>query len=150
MTIPTNPDHQRAIARRAGELLTDGYHCSEAVLLAVGSEVIPNWRPEYLRLANGFAGGVGGSRVELCGAASGAVMVIGACFGREKLQNDAIAQHLTKTFRQRFLDVLSETRCDPLRENVVHVEGGLGSCAVVCERAAMMLLELLGEEEAAG
>ncbi len=135
-----------AISRRAGDLLRAGWHCSEAVLGAVGPEVIPDWTPAYLRLANGFAGGVGGSHEEICGAAAGGVMVIGALFGREELQDDLLAQRLTKEFRKRFLADLGETRCDPLRQNVVKVEGGLGSCDIVCERAAMVLLQLLSEE----
>jgi C_GCAxxG_C_C family probable redox protein len=145
MTRRDQADRRRAIAHRAGELLRDGWHCSEAVLGAVGPEVIPDWSPAYLRLANGFAGGLGGSQEELCGAAAGAIMVIGARFGREALQDDALAQRLSKAFRERFLADLGETRCGPLRQNVVKVQGGLGSCDVVCERAAMVLLELLSE-----
>jgi C_GCAxxG_C_C family probable redox protein len=139
-------DRRRAIAREAGERLRAGWHCPEAVLGAVGPAVLPDWSPAYLRLSNGFAGGVGCSFQELCGAAAGAVMVIGALFGREDLQPDEEAQRIACRYRERFLETFGETRCAPLRQNVVKVEGGLGSCAVVCERAAMVLLELLNEE----
>jgi len=54
---------------------------------------------------------------------------------------------LAARLRERFLAELGTTRCAPLREKV-QAPGGLGSCAAVVERAAMMLLELLAEAEA--
>ena len=138
-------DARRAMALRARDLLEGGYHCSEAVLLAVGPVLVRDWDPAFLRLANGFAGGLGGSQAEVCGALAGGVMVIGALFGREQLQDDTLAQRLSRQFRERFHDAFGETQCAPLRNNVVKSEGGLGSCAVVVERATMILLTVLAE-----
>ncbi len=61
------------------------------------------------------------------------------------LQDDALAQSLTKTFRQRFRESFGETECRWLREHVVQPEGGLGSCAVLVERTTMLLLDVLVE-----
>ena len=138
-------DTRRSLATQAADYLRAGYHCSEAVVLAIGPVVVPDWHPACIRLSTGFAGGVGGTRNELCGALAGGVMVIGAVFGRSELQDDALAQQLTAEFRQRFRESLGESQCRWLRENVVAPEGGLGSCAVVVERATLILLDVLAE-----
>ena len=136
---------RRALAQRAGAYLREGYHCSESVVLAAGPRLVRDWHPTCARLSTGFAGGVGGSQHELCGAVAGGVMIIGALLGRVSLQDDALAQSLTKRFRERFREAFGETECSWLRENVVHLEGGLGSCAVLVERTTMLLLDVLAE-----
>ncbi|MBN1246202.1 MAG: hypothetical protein JXC32_01025 [Anaerolineae bacterium] len=65
MTTSKELEARRTRARKAADLLRAGYHCSEAVLLAVGPELVRDWTPAFLRMANGFAGGLGGSREEL-------------------------------------------------------------------------------------
>lgn len=72
-------------------------------------------------------------------------MVIGALFGREGLDDDALAQRISRQFRERFFDSFGETSCRPLRQNVVEPEDGLGSCSVVVERTTMVLLNALAE-----
>jgi len=83
--------------------------------------------------------------MELCGALAGGVLVIGALFGRITLEDDALAQRLAAQFRERFIETFGMTQCAALRENVVNVDGGLGSCSELVERATMVLLSLLGE-----
>lgn len=145
MTTSKQVELRRELADRAAELLREGYHCSEAVLLAVAPRVVRDWNPACARLSTGFAGGVGGSRQEVCGALSGGVMVIGALFGRSTLQDDALAQRLCKQFRERFLEAFDTTQCLRLREDVVAGENGLGSCAVLVQRTTMMLLQILAD-----
>jgi len=82
-------------------------------MLAVGGHVLGNLDPRFVRMATGFAGGVGESKQEMCGALSAGVMLIGALYGR---------------YEQ------------------VHAPGGLGSCSIVVERAARILLGLLAEK----
>jgi C_GCAxxG_C_C family probable redox protein len=134
------------IAERAGDLLRAGYHCSEAVVLAVGPCVVRDWHPAYVRAATGFAGGVGCTNQELCGALAGGVIVIGAIFGRATLQDDAAAQRLSKQFRARFLETFDMTQCQRLRQEVVKPEGGLGSCAVLVSHVTLLLLQMLRDE----
>jgi C_GCAxxG_C_C family probable redox protein len=145
MATPNQLEIRRALAQRAGAYLREGYHCSESVVLAAGPHLVPDWHPTCARLSTGFAGGVGGSQNELCGAMAGGVMIIGALLGRVSLQDDALAQSLTKTFRRRFRESFGETECRWLRENVVLPQGGLGSCAVLVERTAVLLLDVLVE-----
>ncbi|MGC9347167.1 MAG: C-GCAxxG-C-C family protein [Anaerolineae bacterium] len=144
-TTPEQLATRRALAERAAKLLHVGYHCSEAVVLAVGPHVVREWHPACARMATGFAGGVGGTHQELCGALAGGVMIIGALFGRNTLENDELAQRMTKRFRERFLETFDMTQCERLREEVVEPEGGLGSCAVLVQRTVMVLLNTLAE-----
>ena len=114
-------------------------------MLAVGGHVLGDLDPRLVRMTNGFAGGVGGSRQEMCGALSAGVMIIGALHGRSSLEEDDLpAQQLATRYRERFAAELGTTRCGPLYEQV-HAPGGSGSCAVVVERAARILLGLLAE-----
>jgi C_GCAxxG_C_C family probable redox protein len=114
-------------------------------MLAVGRYLLGDLDHRSVAMATGFAGGTGDSRQELCGALSGGVMVIGALHGRSRLdEDDRPAIERANRYRERFLADLGEVRCSPLRERV-QAPGGLGSCAVVVERAARILLDLLGE-----
>ena len=116
------------------------------MLLAVGEHALPSWSIEYVRMATGFAGGVGDTQQEMCGALSGGVMVIGGLHGRMRLsESDGPALTLASRYRQRFLAEFGDTQCARLRENAVYAAGGLGSCAALVERAATILLELVAE-----
>jgi len=61
MTVSEQLGIRRALARRASAYLREGYHCSEAVVLAVGPHLVRDWCPICARFSTGFAGGVGGS-----------------------------------------------------------------------------------------
>ena len=115
------------------------------MLLAVGEHVLDNLEPRCARMATGFAGGVGDTQQEMCGALSGGVLVISGLLGRTRLsEDDRPALDLATRYRARFLEELGATQCARLRE-MVYTPGGLGSCASLVERAATILLELLAE-----
>ena len=114
-------------------------------MLAVGGHVLGGPDPQRVRMTTGFAGGVGDTRQEMCGALSSGVMIIGALVGRESPEgDDRPALDLATRYRERFASELDTTRCGPLHERV-HAPGGLGSCSFVVERAARILLDLLAE-----
>ena len=117
------------------------------MLLVVGEHVLGDLGPRGARMATGFAGGVGDTQQEMCGALSGGVLVIGGLLGRESLnESDRPALTLATRYRARFLAELGATQCARLRE-MVYAPGGLGSCAALVERAAAILLELIAEAE---
>jgi len=117
------------------------------MLLAVGEHVLGDLRPQCARMATGLAGGLGDTQQEMCGALSGGVLVIGGLLGRTSLdEDDRPAFDLATRYRARFLAELGDTQCARLRE-MVYAPGGLGSCALLVERAATILLELLAEAE---
>ncbi len=119
-------------------------------MLAVGGRVLGNLDPRTVRMTTGFAGGVGGSKQEMCGALSAGVMLIGALYGRNSLEEeDGPARQLATRYRERFAADLGTTHCSPLYE-WVHAPDGPGSCSVVVERAARILLGLLAEQGSEG
>jgi C_GCAxxG_C_C family probable redox protein len=114
-------------------------------MLAVGGHVLGDLDPRLARMTTGFAGGVGGSKQEMCGAFSAGVMIIGALYGRNSLEEDDLpAQQMVTRYRERFVAELGTTHCGTLYDQV-HAPGGPGSCSYVVERAAPILLELLAE-----
>lgn len=66
-------------ARLAGEYFMQGYNCSQAVVAAWAEEVGLDMQTA-MRISCGFGGGMGRMR-EVCGAVSGAVMVLNWRFG---------------------------------------------------------------------
>ena len=115
-------------------------------MLAVGGHVLGYLDPRSVRMATGFAGGVGDTQQEMCGALSAGVMLISALYGRNSLEESGWqALDLATRYRERFAAKLGTTRCGPLYERV-HAPGRLGSCALVVEHAALILLELLVEQ----
>lgn len=134
------------VAAQAADLVRRGYHRAEAVLLAVGGHVLGNLDPRSVRMATGFAGGAGDTQQEMCGAFSAGVMLIGALYGRNSLEEDDLpAQQLATRYRERFATELGTTHCGTLYDQV-HAPGRPGSCSSVVEYAASILLELLAEE----
>jgi C_GCAxxG_C_C family probable redox protein len=143
---PSTAEIRAAIARQAREMLNNGYHCSEAVLLATTPHLVPDWHRQYARIATPFAGGTGGTQQELCGALSGGMMTIGALLGRvEAGVNDDAAQQLAAEFRRRFREAFGDSQCERVRRTAVKGPGGLGSCSVLVEHATALFLELMVE-----
>ena len=70
-------DENKAAA--AGELFSQGYNCSQSVVGA-WADAIGLDKDTALRISCGFGGGIGRMR-EVCGAVSGAVMVLNWKFG---------------------------------------------------------------------
>lgn len=119
-------------------------------MLAVGRHVLGEEAAgQGVRWAGGLAGGVGGSRQELCGALSGGVLVIGGICGRDQAEADLQrCRDGTARFRDLFLGEFGTTRCETLLDQVVHADGGLGSCSLLTEQAARLLMDVLAELDA--
>lgn len=82
-----------------------GFSCAEAVFLA-GSRGLGIEDPLIPKVATGFGGGLSRTK-SLCGAVSGAVLVLGLKYGRAVLEDDRSAildkvKELVADFRQEF------------------------------------------------
>jgi C_GCAxxG_C_C family probable redox protein len=85
----------------AEKTFKDGFNCSQSVLQAYAGDLnLPG--DLALKIANGFGGGMG-RKQEVCGAVSGALMVIGLIHGRGR--NDG-KEKTEETYRkvQDFID----------------------------------------------
>jgi len=114
-------------------------------VLAVGEHLFGNVSAEAMKMASLFAGGLAGTREEMCGALSGGLMLLGILYGRSKPgEDEQLARQLAARLRERFLAEFGTTQCRPVRAQVAGPDDS-GSCAPVAERGAALLLELLGE-----
>ena len=130
------------IAKKCGELLDAGYHCSEAMLVGVGGLLYP-LHPQTIKMSTGFAGGIGSTKEGLCGALTGGVMVIGGLYGRtEPKANDEKCQELCAEYQRRFEEEFGCVRCAELKAKWVG-KPGQERCVQLVERAARLLLEVL-------
>ncbi len=140
MNHPTTADHAH-VAKRAGLLLNQGYHCSEAVLLAVGDHMLGHVDEQAIQLSSGFAGGIGSSRLDACGALTGGVMAIGALHGRAQPDaDDTLCRALAAKYREQFVQAFGTTCCGELRPC-------FESCSILVERASRILLDLIDEQK---
>ncbi|MGQ9492683.1 MAG: C-GCAxxG-C-C family protein [Anaerolineae bacterium] len=116
------------------------------MMLAVGRHLLGEIPPSVVKIASIFAGGLGGTRQELCGALSAGVMLIGVLYGRTHPgEDEALARALAARFRERFLTAFGTTQCAPIRQRF-EVVGTSGYCAPVAEQAALLLCEVLTEQ----
>jgi C_GCAxxG_C_C family probable redox protein len=114
------------------------------VVIAVGEHYMNPLPDVLLRASDTFGGGVGGSRLELCGALSGGVLLLGALWGRVSAQEDDKRVYaLAKQFREQFLEEFGETICEPLRDTQPE---GEKRCGDVVQRAVRLLVALIEEE----
>lgn len=93
------------IAKQAGELFTQGYNCSQSVVAAWAEQVGLD-RDTALKISSGFGGGMGRLR-EVCGAVSGAFMILSFKFGssdssdgKAKAELYEIIQAFAKRFKE--------------------------------------------------
>jgi len=85
---------------QAEKYFASGYACSQSVLAAFSQELnLP--KETALKIAEGFGGGIGG-RGSICGAVSGAIMVLSLKFGSTN-PNDQPAKDLLDQKIQNFL-----------------------------------------------
>jgi len=135
---------KESIMQKAGMMLDAGWHCSEAVLKAVGEQYF-DLKPEMIRLATPFAGGVGDTYGELCGAFTGGLMVIGGMYGRsENGISDYRCQVLAVQWREAFREEFEWLKCGDLRANWVG-KPEQESCSVLVAEAAGLLIDQLSE-----
>ena len=112
-------------------------------MLAVGEHVLGQLEPQSIRMSTAFGGGVAGTRLEMCGALSGGIMVIGGLYGRTDVtQDDQRSYDLAQQYREAFLTEFDHTQCQPVREPFAKPDGSYG-CDQVVERAARILLNVL-------
>ena len=92
-------------AEKALELFANNFNCSQAVLTAFAPDL---GLDEKLALMLGTPFGSGARNAEMCGAVSGALMVLGLKYGHYESENNeqkqrayAIAVEFTKRFKER-------------------------------------------------
>jgi C_GCAxxG_C_C family probable redox protein len=102
-------------AELAVSLFEKGCSCSQAILAAFGDRFGVD-REFALRIAAGFGGGMG-RMAEMCGAITGAIMVIGLRYGgidpKDRQAKDK-AQAIVREFADRFVSLNDSLLCRAL------------------------------------
>jgi C_GCAxxG_C_C family probable redox protein len=110
-------------ARLANSRFARGYNCSQSVFSAfaeergVSSELA-------LRLSASFGGGMGRAG-EVCGALSGALMVLGLEFGNERPESKEEVYRLVREFMDQFEQQHGAVRCSDLLGHDISTPEGL-------------------------
>ncbi len=139
------------IGAQAAAVMRRGLHCSEAILGLFNERLGLGLDARALKMASGFAGGIGCGR-DVCGALTGAVMVIGALYGRaEPGVDDSKCQALANRLREDFLRELGSSSCEVLAREVWRTPQHLELCADrITAYAAAALQRILDEDEERG
>ena len=93
-----------------------GYNCAQSVA-GTFADLTELSMEQILAVSGGFGGGVGGTHSELCGAVSGAVMVLSLVNPYTDCGDPAAKRNvyaIAKEFRRRFEEVFGKTRCGDL------------------------------------
>ena len=116
-------------------------------MLAVGRHYLGELTDREIQMTSGFAGGIGGSYLNNCGAFSAGVMIIGGLYGRISAdQDDQFCQDLSAHFLGKFQERFETLNCGKLREEK-YGSGGAEPCSVLVERAARVLIDVLNVGE---
>lgn len=102
---------------KAMELFESGYNCSQSVVLAF-SDLTGADRKLLAKLSSSFGGGMGRLR-EVCGAVTGAFMVLGLLYGYPEAETgDKKAEHYARIqqFAERFSEKTGTIICRELLE----------------------------------
>ena len=97
---------------RALELYKGGLSCAQAVFSVFADKFDLNEKA-MLKISGGFGGGVGASGL-ICGAVSGAVMVIGLKYGAtdgDDLNSKQITREMVRDFMKKFSDEFGAIDC---------------------------------------
>ena len=112
-------------SKDALEKFRDGYACSQAILQVYGKEF--GLDPEMaLKIASGFAGGM--CQGDICGAVTGAYMVLGLKFSKEPYEKSEGRQKVyeaVKDFNMYFEGVHGAILCKDLLGCDIGTEEGL-------------------------
>ncbi|MBR5231085.1 MAG: C_GCAxxG_C_C family protein [Clostridia bacterium] len=149
-------------ARSAGALFMRGYNCAQAVFCAF-QDVMQLDDGLALKLTSGMGGGVSRLR-EICGAVSGAALVLGVLYGSDdpcdapaKAEHYARVQAVAEKFRAengsivcRELLKLQEEKSEPVPAERTQAYYHSRPCCALVEKAARAVDEYIAEHPLKG
>ncbi len=109
---------------KAEKLFREGYNCAQAVLIAF-EDVTKLDRTTAAAISSSFGGGLGRMR-EVCGAVSGAAMVLGIVNGNynpDDIKAKTGHYHLVQEFAKRFKEKNGSIICRELLKGVSSANG---------------------------
>lgn len=127
----------------AGQNFRDGYNCAEAIVRAFRDAMEVDISDESLRMASGFGGGLGHAGC-MCGALTGAIMVLGMLQGRvTKDQNRGPIYNSAQEFHSIFKAKFGSTCCRVLNRHPFDTKEHLRNCIKITGNTAELLEQYL-------
>jgi len=141
-------------SEKAVQCFTQGFNCSQAVLTS-NCESFGLDKETALKIAGSFGGGMAYTG-EICGAVTGALMLIGLKYGKYRLEdNEAKDKNYEKVqeFVKRFKDEFGSIRCTDLikydltkeeeRQKAREAEAFKKTCSNLVKRSVEIIEEIL-------
>lgn len=136
---------RQCTGKNASRYLQNGFHCAEAVALAVleGLDVDPD---QAVAHATPFGGGMGRTFCETCGALTGGLIAIGHLHGRtEQGESWDTPAAMGQALRDSFVKSYGETGCGILRDRFGEEQSE--QCARLVEVVARATERILSDRQ---
>ncbi|MBU2547063.1 MAG: C-GCAxxG-C-C family protein [Proteobacteria bacterium] len=131
---------------RALQYHQSGFHCAEAVSLAIMEMYGQGEEPDRARAASAFGAGLGRCKQDVCGGLAGGVLALGLLYGRTRPDQDwGKAARLAAELRNRFVQRYLTTNCGSLLA-VFGPQENMMRCKQLSGEVAGILAEILEEE----
>ena len=129
---------------RATRLWDKSYdlNCAETIMYAANEEYNLGLNKQTLKVMASFGGGMGIEST--CGAATGAVGVIGVMFTNDRGHESPRVKELTKEFMENFYNELGTYNCTELKAK--YRKDDIHRCIVMIETAAKVLDDIVTRE----
>jgi C_GCAxxG_C_C family probable redox protein len=129
--------------------MTQGYHCAEAVVLAVLQAMDKEPRPGVIKAASALGGGMAGSKEDICGAFSGGLMALGCLMGRENPGEEMRQMGIVAAdYKEHLLAEFGTLNCGQLLEGFHQSGESHMGCARISARSAAILHDVVIGREA--
>lgn len=134
------------IADSAGDYHNKGFNCAESIFLAFRGVAAPDLSEEMVRLATPFGGGIGRSGC-ICGALSGAIIILGAAKGRISPDTPRKESYdLSNDYHNRFKDEFGGTCCRVLVKDKFGSKEQGEKCFKIITESAALLMKFIDEK----
>jgi C_GCAxxG_C_C family probable redox protein len=130
----------------AGQNFREGFNCAEAVVRAFREILSPTMSDDAVRMASGFGGGLGHAGC-MCGALTGATMVLGMLQGRVSPRESREPVYASAhEFHDRFRAKFGATCCRMLNPHPFDSKEHLRNCIKITGNTAGLLQEYIEEK----
>lgn len=139
-------DEYKKAGELAGSRFKEGYNCAEAILRAFRDELKLDLSDDALKIATGFGGGLGQAGC-MCGALTGAIMVLNMLQGRTRAdQSRGPAYSSAKEFHNLFTDTFGATCCRVLNPHPFGTTEQRRGCLTITAGTADLLMQYITEK----
>ena len=134
-------------AESAGNYHEKGFNCAESIFLTFRAIAVPDMNEDMVRLATPFGGGLGRSGC-VCGALSGAIMILGAVKGRTSADVPRKQSYeLSNDYHNRFSEKFGATCCRKLVKDEFGSKEQAAKCYKIITESAGLLMDFLVEKK---